>query len=107
MTLSDVASGVLLVVLGWRSLTPNLPKSVWACCFIGVWLTLALVLFWAPTAAAYLNDSFVGILIMALHVLTGCVDHATEAAAGVRRSRSDVPAPSTGQETRGSTDAPP
>lgn len=69
MTLSDIASGVLLVVLGWRSLIPDRPKSVWACCFIGVWLTLAPVLFWAPTAAAYLNDSFVGILIMALTIL--------------------------------------
>ncbi|WP_231741826.1 vitamin K epoxide reductase family protein [Stieleria varia] len=69
MTTSDFVSGVLLIVLGWRSLTPNRPRSVWACCFVGVWLTFAPILFWAPTAAAYLNDSLVGILVMALTIL--------------------------------------
>jgi hypothetical protein len=42
------------------SLTPNRPVSLWICCFVGVWLTFAPVLFWAPTAAAYLNDTIVG-----------------------------------------------
>lgn len=69
MTISDVVSGVLLVVFGWRSLTPNRPKSLWVCCFVGVWLTFAPVLFWAPTAAAYANDSLVGILVMSLSIL--------------------------------------
>ena len=69
MTASDVISGCLLIIFGWRSLTPNRPISLWTCCFIGVWVTLAPVLFWAPTAAAYLNDSLVGILIMALTIL--------------------------------------
>ncbi len=69
MTASDVISGLLLVVLGWRSLKPNRPYSLWACCFVGVWLTFAPILLWAPTAAAYVNDSFVGILVMALTIL--------------------------------------
>ncbi|WP_153556287.1 vitamin K epoxide reductase family protein [Roseimaritima sediminicola] len=69
MTVSDVVCGALLVVLGMRSLKPNRPYSLWACCAVGVWLTLAPVLFWAPTAAAYANDSFVGILVMALTIL--------------------------------------
>ena len=69
MTVSDLASGGLLIALGWRSLAPNRPKSLWACCFVGVWLTLAPILFWAPTAASYLNDSLVGILVMALTIL--------------------------------------
>ncbi|MEZ6089922.1 MAG: vitamin K epoxide reductase family protein [Pirellulaceae bacterium] len=69
MTISDVVSGLLLTFFGWRSLTPNRPISLWACCFIGIWLTLAPVLFWAPTAASYMNDSFVGILVMALTIL--------------------------------------
>lgn len=69
MTASDIACGLLLIVLGWRSLTPNRPKSLWACCLVGVWLTTAPVLFWAPTAASYLNDSLVGILVMALTIL--------------------------------------
>ncbi len=52
MTVSDVLSGFILLVFGWRTLTPNRPKSLWVCCFVGVWLTFAPILFWAPTAAA-------------------------------------------------------
>ena len=69
MTGSDVVCGLLLVIFGWRSLTPNRPVSLWTCCFVGVWLTFAPVVFWAPTAASYLNDSIVGILVMALTIL--------------------------------------
>lgn len=69
MKWSDVISGALLVVFGIRSLLPNRPISLWICCFIGVWMSIAPVLFWAPTAAAYLNDTLVGMLIVALTVL--------------------------------------
>lgn len=69
MTWSDVAAGLLLVVFGWRSLLPDRPKSLWACCFVGVWLSFAPVLFWAPTAAAYLNDTLVGAMVIALTIL--------------------------------------
>jgi hypothetical protein len=68
---NDVVSGILLLVLGFRSLKPNRPMSVWACCGVGIWLSLAPVLFWAPTAAAYLNDTLCGMLVMALTVLIG------------------------------------
>ena len=69
MTWSDVISGALLVIFGWRSLTANRPISLWICCFVGIWLTFAPVLFWAPTAAAYANDTLAGILIIALTIL--------------------------------------
>lgn len=69
MTFSDVISGLLLIVFGWRSLTPNRPVSLWTCCLVGVWLTLAPVVFWAPTASAYMNDSLVGIFVMSLTIL--------------------------------------
>lgn len=69
MRWSDVATGALLVFFGWRSLTPNRPVSQWICCLLGCWLTVAPVLFWAPTAAAYLNDTVVGMLVIALTVL--------------------------------------
>lgn len=69
MTASDVLSGMVLLFFGWRALTPNRPISLWICCLVGVWLTFAPVLFWAPTAASYLNDSIVGMLVMALTVL--------------------------------------
>lgn len=69
MTGSDVVSGALLLVFGWRSLRPDRPFSLWTCCCVGVWLTFAPVLFWAPTAASYLNASVVGILVIALTIL--------------------------------------
>ncbi|REJ88779.1 MAG: vitamin K epoxide reductase [Planctomycetota bacterium] len=69
MTASDVISGGLLLIFGWRSLTPNRPISLWACCFIGVWLVFAPVLFWAPVSAAFLNNSIVGILLISLTIL--------------------------------------
>lgn len=69
MTLSDVATGLLLVLFGWRSLTPNRPISLWICCFLGVWLTFAPVIFWAPTAEAYLNSTLVGALVIALTII--------------------------------------
>ena len=69
VTGSDILSGLVLLVLGWRTLTPDRPVSWWGCCGVGIWLTLAPVLFWSPTAAAYLNDTLVGMLIIALTIL--------------------------------------
>lgn len=69
MTWSDIISGILLIIFGYRSLTPNRPVSMWACCFIGIWLTFAPIIFWSPSAAAYLNSTLVGALLIALTVL--------------------------------------
>ncbi len=69
MTWSDIISGLLLIFFGWRSLTPNRPVSMWICCFIGVWLNAAPLLFWAPNAAAYLNGTLVGTLVISLTIL--------------------------------------
>ena len=66
---SDFISGLGLVFFGWRSLTPNRPISVWICCFIGIWLSMAPMVFWAPTAVSYLNDTLVGALVIALSIL--------------------------------------
>ncbi|HEV2147991.1 MAG TPA: vitamin K epoxide reductase family protein [Longimicrobiaceae bacterium] len=66
---SDVVAGALLVVFGWRALRPGRPVAWWICCFVGIWLTLAPIVLWAPTAVAYLNDTLVGALVIALSVL--------------------------------------
>lgn len=47
-TWSDILSGLLLVVLGWRSLRPNRPVSIWACCSVGIWLSFAPLVLWRP-----------------------------------------------------------
>lgn len=69
MMWSDVLSGLLLVVLGWRALTPDRPVSRWAACFVGIWLVFAPVVLWSPTASGFLNDSVVGLLVIALTIL--------------------------------------
>jgi hypothetical protein len=69
MKWSDIICGALLIFFGSRSLLPNRPVSLWICCLIGVWMSIAPLLFWAPTAAAYLNDTLVGMLIISLAVL--------------------------------------
>lgn len=69
MKWSDIISGLLLIFFGWRSLTPNRPYSLWACCFIGIWISTAPLVFWAPTAVAYVNGTLVGALIIALTIL--------------------------------------
>jgi uncharacterized membrane protein len=69
MTASDLCSGLLLLIFGWRALKPNRPVSLWICCFIGIWITFAPVLFWAPTAGAYISNTIVGMLLIALTIL--------------------------------------
>lgn len=69
MAWSDVVSGLLLVVFGARALKPDRPISRWAACFVGIWLVFAPVVLWSPTAAGYLNDSFIGMLVIALTIL--------------------------------------
>ncbi len=69
MTISDLASGFLLIALGWRCLTPGRAVSRWLACFVGIWLQWAPLAFWSPTAAGYLNDTFVGVLVIALTIL--------------------------------------
>lgn len=69
MRWSDLISGALLVLFGWRSLQPNRPVSVWICCFIGIWLSAAPIIFWAPTPIAYVNSTLVGSLVIALTIL--------------------------------------
>jgi hypothetical protein len=66
---SDIISGLLLVIFGWRALKPNHPYSVWTVCFIGIWISMAPLIFWAPTAVAYYNGTMVGVLIIALSIL--------------------------------------
>jgi len=69
MRWSDLVSGLLLVLFGWRSLTPNRPVSLWICCLVGVWLSAAPLIFWAPNGLVYLNDTLVGVLVIALTIL--------------------------------------
>jgi len=66
---NDILCGIVFIIFGFRSLLPNRPVSLWICCFAGVWLTFAPIIFWAPSAVIYLNDTFIGMLIIAFTIL--------------------------------------
>lgn len=66
---SDIVSGILLVIFGYRALTPNRPVSIWICCFVGIWLSMAPLILWSPSPVAYVTDTLVGTLVMGLTVL--------------------------------------
>lgn len=63
---SDIASGAALLVCAAFTLSWRLAWARWACALIGLWVLAAPLLFWAPTAAGYLNDTLVGTFILML-----------------------------------------
>ena len=72
LQVSDVASGTLVIFLAilslgrspfWRLWAP------WANSLVGVWLLFAPLVFWAPTAAGYADDTLVGALVVVFAVL--------------------------------------
>jgi uncharacterized membrane protein len=66
---SDLVSGALLVAFGTLSLSLRYDQWRWGVCAVGLWLLLAPLVFWAPTAASYANDTLVGTLAVAFSVL--------------------------------------
>ena len=70
MTWSDVISGTLLSLLAAAAMVPRWDfYGRWGAALVGTWLQFAPLLFWAPSAAAYLNDTLVGALAIALTIL--------------------------------------
>ena len=70
LALSDYASGALIIVFSVLAFVPSLNTYArWAVCFVGIWLMFAPLVFWTPSAAAYLNDTLVGALVVAFAVL--------------------------------------
>jgi hypothetical protein len=70
MSWSDIISGVLLVLFSGLAFVPRFDFiGRWSVALIGTWLQFAPLLFWAPTATAYLNDTIVGALAIALSIL--------------------------------------
>ena len=66
---SDVIAGVLLVVLSTITVVRDNPWASYANGFVGFWLLMAPLVFHAPTAAAYLNDTLVGVLVVTFSVI--------------------------------------
>jgi uncharacterized membrane protein len=70
MTLSDMLSGVLVMLFGALSLSRRSAWwAQWANAVVGFWLLMAPLIFWAPAPGAYTNDSLIGALVIAFAVL--------------------------------------
>jgi len=67
--INDIVSGLLIVIFGIFSLSRRHGWAPWANAAVGTWLLMAPLIFWAPSAAAYNNDTFVGTLIIALAII--------------------------------------
>ncbi len=59
---SDVICGFLAIFFGL--LTVHFRLFAWATALVGLWLQLAPLVFWAPEAASYINDTFIGMLLL-------------------------------------------
>ena len=69
LTWSDAISGTLVIVFAAITLVRRSPWAPWASSLVGVWLLFAPLVFWAPTAAAYVNDTLAGALVIAFVLL--------------------------------------
>jgi hypothetical protein len=66
---SDIASGLLLLLFGSLSLSPRFSWAQWGTTAVGLWLLFAPLLFWTPSAAAFVNDTMVGALAITFSML--------------------------------------
>lgn len=70
MSWSDIISGSLIVLFSVVSASREFNAYArWAVCSVGIWLLFAPLVFWTPDAAAYMNDTLVGALVIAFAVL--------------------------------------
>lgn len=68
MTVSDIATGALVVLFGMLSLSRDFGWARWSTAVLGLWLLFAPIVCWTPSAAAYANDTLVGALLIVFAV---------------------------------------
>jgi len=69
LAVSDLLSGGLIIAFAVVTLTRHSTWAPWANTLVGIWLLFAPLVFKAPTAAVYLNDTLAGILVIAFVLL--------------------------------------
>ncbi len=68
MTLSDLGSGLALLVFGLLSLSWRVSWARFAAATVGCWVMFAPLAFWTDNGAAYLNATIVGMLAVAFAI---------------------------------------
>lgn len=66
---SDVISGILVLVLALIAFRTKRVWAAWANTFVGLWLAFAPIAFSTPDAAAYANDTLMGMFVITFAVL--------------------------------------
>jgi len=66
---SDLICGILLICLGLIGRRSPTTPLLWTIAGVGVYLHAAPLLFWAPTAGAYLNNILIGTLVITIAIL--------------------------------------
>lgn len=73
MCVNDHLVGVFLILLGLYTAKSGGRKGVVGIILLGLWLQLAPLLFWAPEASSYLNDTLIGMVAMACAFHLPCI----------------------------------
>ncbi len=63
---NEVFCGIALVGLGCASAFEFRKKAAICCILIGIWLQLSPLIFWAPDSSTFLNETLVGLIVIAL-----------------------------------------
>jgi hypothetical protein len=66
LVLNDLICGFLICAFSLLSVNSFRFWAPWGAAFVGLWLNVAPLVFWAPQAVIYNNDTIIGILVMAL-----------------------------------------
>jgi hypothetical protein len=69
LILNDIVSGILVIIFAVAVLHTRRSWAAWANAVVGFWLAFAPVLFWAPDAATYMNDTLLGVLVFTFAIL--------------------------------------
>lgn len=69
LVVSDLVSGALVITFAVVTLVRRSTWAPWANTVVGLWLLFAPLVFEAPTPEVYLNDTLVGILVIAFVLL--------------------------------------
>jgi len=69
MIWSDIVSGILVTVLAVIAFRTKRVWAAWANAFVGLWLAFAPIAFSTPDAAAYANDTLMGMFVITFAVL--------------------------------------
>ncbi|RDV15828.1 dTDP-glucose 4,6-dehydratase [Pontibacter diazotrophicus] len=69
MVWNDILAGIILIVLSYFALKPYKLWAQWGIVFLGVWLFVAPMIFWAEVGAGFLNNYLIGTLVVVFGIV--------------------------------------